>query len=77
MKYFVVVFDTARALLMSVEPFDDATEALHSRFRHEMEHAAESEIEVALLRADSEEAIRETHPRYFAEGTKTSSLTPA
>lgn len=73
MKYFVVVFDTANAERMSLEAFDDPEAALTSRFKHELMHAAESDIEVALLRAASEKAIRDTHPRYFAQGEKTKS----
>lgn len=67
MKYFIVVFDTERGERVSLEEFDDPHAALAARFRHELEHAAESGIEVALLRAVSEKAIRATHQRYFAD----------
>lgn len=66
MKYFVIVFDTERAELLHFESYDDADTALRSRFHHESEHAAESAVEVAVLRAHSKEAIRQTHARYFA-----------
>ncbi len=67
MKYFVIVFDTERAELLHIDSFEDPEQALRARFGYEGAHAAESAIEVAVLRAESEEAIRQTHPRYFAD----------
>jgi hypothetical protein len=72
MKYFVIVYDTEKAELRKFQIFDDGEKAQKVRSEYEREHAAESVIEVVLLRAASEEAIQETHPRYFADPKKKS-----
>lgn len=73
MKYFLIVYNTESGeLLESVRTFSerDLAAALEERFAREREHAAESGIEVVLLRAPSEAAIRSTHGRYFASPSK-------
>lgn len=67
MKYFLIVYNTERAELMDFKVFssEEAAQALAERFRREMQNAAESAVEVVLLRAESENSIRESHGRYF------------
>jgi len=66
MKYFLIVYETRTGQLQELTVFDDSKAALEARFEREMDHAAESSIEVALLRAESEEALHESHARYFS-----------
>ncbi|MCC6385908.1 MAG: hypothetical protein IT302_00845 [Dehalococcoidia bacterium] len=65
MSYFVLVYSRNRGeLLRAIEVFDDShrMDALQRRFELEREYPGE---EVVVLGAESEEAIRETHGRYF------------
>jgi hypothetical protein len=64
-KHFLVVFDRARGEVLREQAFDDAQEALNERFRTEREHARADDIEVVVLTAESPEALRRTHARYF------------
>lgn len=66
MKYFVIEFDTESARLISITEYASAEEALAARLAAEVRHEFPSAIEVVILRAPSEDAIRESHPRYFA-----------
>lgn len=66
MKYFLIVYETRTGQLEELTVFDDSETALAARFEREKEHAAESTIEVALLRAESEEALHDSHARYFS-----------
>lgn len=65
MKYFVLVFDTESGILESMTTHETSAAALSARFESELEHPPTSGIEVVVLRASSEEAVRTTHPRYF------------
>lgn len=64
-SHFLVVFDRARGRVLREEPFEDERAALAERFRVEKEHRADADIEVVVLGADSPEALRRTHARYF------------
>lgn len=66
MKYFLIVYETQSGQVQELTVFDDSAGALEARLEREKEHAAESTIEVALLRAESEEALHESHARYFS-----------
>lgn len=66
MKYFLIVYETQDGQLQELTVFDDSAAALAVRFEREMSHAAESTIEGVLLRAESEEALHESHARYFS-----------
>lgn len=64
-SYFVLVYSRKRGeLLRGIEVFDQAhrTDAMQRRFELEREYPGE---EVVVLGATSEDAIRETHGRYF------------
>ena len=66
MKYFLIAYETRTGQLQELTVFDDSMDALAARFAREMKHAAESSIEIALLRAESEEDLHESHARYFS-----------
>lgn len=65
MPHFLVVFDRTHGRVLREEAFDDEREALAERFRVEREHRDHPEVEVVVLGADSAEALRRTHARYF------------
>jgi len=62
--HFLIVFDRAHGRLLREEVFEDNRDALQERFRAERLHRAD-DVEVVVLTADSEEALRRTHARYF------------
>jgi hypothetical protein len=45
--------------------FDDAKSALNARLKAEEQYSDRSSIEVVVLSAKSEDALRKTHLRYF------------
>ena len=65
MKHFLLVFDRAEGRLLSVTPFTRRGEALQARFEAERLHRADPSVEIVVLNAASEEALRKTHARYF------------
>jgi hypothetical protein len=65
LKYFLVVFDRANGRLLRTDEFADRKTALGARFRLEREYQRADDIEIVVLGARSEEALRHTHSRYF------------
>lgn len=65
MAYFLVVFDRKQGSVLREERFEDQHVAIAERFRTEKEHRDDPDIEVVVLGADSPEALRRTHARYF------------
>lgn len=63
--YFLLVYARTEGRLLREEPFDDHREALVARFEEERAHRGDDNIEVVVLGADSREAMRNTHARYF------------
>ena len=63
--HFLLVFDRLHGRLLSVRAFDDHRQALVERFRAEREHRTDADIEVVVLTASSQDALRRTHARYF------------
>jgi hypothetical protein len=66
MRHFVVVYDR-RFGLRDIQRFTDEEhdQAVKTWFALEDEHRDESDLEVVLLSAASEDVIRHTHGRYF------------
>lgn len=67
MSYFLLVYDRALGQLRELRRFPDSERecALTARFARERQEQGRPEIEVMLLGAASEEALRKTHARYF------------
>lgn len=67
MSYFLIVYDRAAGQLRELRRFPDAEReaALAARFARERREQDHPNIEVMLLGAASEEALRQTHSRYF------------
>jgi hypothetical protein len=69
-KYFLLVFDPAPGDLIAEVEFPDAVSARKARFRVERERMWEGralgdDVEVVVLWAESAQALRRTHARYF------------
>lgn len=72
--HFLIIFDRAHSRLLSEQCFAEHRAALEERFRAERMHQDNPDIEVVVLSAESKEALRLTHARYFQS---TSSLASA
>jgi hypothetical protein len=67
MSYFLLIYDRAAGELRELREFPDEQRetALAARFARERLEQGRPNIEVMLLGAASEEALRKTHSRYF------------
>lgn len=65
--FFLLTYDRSERRLVNMEKFGDNREAAETYGERERQHADRPHIEVVLLGADSERAIRVTHPTYFEE----------
>ena len=63
--HFLLTYDRLERRLANMERFRDGKRAVDAYDEREREFADRPHIEVVLLGADSEEAIRVTHPIYF------------
>ncbi len=67
--FFLIDYDRSRGELSSIEMFDDSerTAAENKRLKRELSlHRKGVKREIVLLQAASEDALKETHGRYFA-----------
>lgn len=74
---FLIEYDRARGDLVRLETFPDSERRRADNARLEMEiglNRDEVEREVVILEAESEEALRRTHRRYFESLTELASL---
>ncbi|MDP9796159.1 hypothetical protein J2S43_004671 [Catenuloplanes nepalensis] len=65
MKHFLLVFDRQQGSILQKTEFADSASALNARFSAEVTYGGNSDIEVVVLGAASETALRRTHSRYF------------
>ncbi|UUX94920.1 hypothetical protein [Aquabacterium sp. J223] len=64
--YFLVEYDRAAGRLDALRPFLDQVQAQEERLATELRHLqAGTDVEVVLLDAPDETALRRTHLRYF------------
>ena len=63
--HFLLTYDRSARRLVNTEQFRDGKKAVDAYGEREREFADRPHIEVVLLGADSERAIRVTHPIYF------------
>lgn len=73
MKAFVLVYHRRQGALLAREEYDEDNEAAASRRRLslEIEHRADPDVEVALIRAESRDALEYSHGNYFATADPT------
>lgn len=79
MKSFLIVYDTRAGTLLNMRVFEAGRddEALRERFREEVAKNANDDVEIVVLRAASEDAIRQSHARYFSSSSELLSSTGA
>ena len=65
--HFLLTYDRTKRCLVEIERFRDGNKAVDRYEKLEHQYADEPHLEVVLLGADSEEAIRVTHPTYFRD----------
>ena len=65
--YFLVTYDRSKARLVELEQFRDGNRAVDLYGERERQYTDQPHMEVVLLGADSEEAVRATHPTYFTD----------
>jgi hypothetical protein len=65
MAHFLLIYDRDAGQLVRQQQYDDAVGAIAARFAAENEFAGRREIEIVALTAESEDALRTTHGRYF------------
>ncbi len=63
--HFLLTYDRSERRLVDMERFHNGRKAVDAYGEREREFADRPHIEVVLLGADSERAIRVTHPIYF------------
>ncbi|MCY3661635.1 MAG: hypothetical protein OXH28_02275 [bacterium] len=63
--HFLITYDRSNRQLLNLERFHNGKKAVDTYGEREREYADRPQIEVVLLGADSEDAIRVTHPVYF------------
>lgn len=76
-KHFLLVFDRSEPRLLHITHFETADKALEERFEAEKRHRGNPGIEVVVLTAESKEALKQTHSRYFATDLSKLTVTPA
>jgi len=63
---FLIEYDRQQGQVVTIEKFDDSEKAENTRLEMELRlNKLGLEHEVVVLEADSEDALRRTHRRYF------------
>lgn len=65
MSSYLIVFDRESSSILEMRQFEDARPALTARFEAEASYSDRPTVEIVVLNARSEEALRRTHLRYF------------
>jgi len=76
---FLIQYDRARGEIITLKTFPDSGKSVAEDTRLEMEiglNRDEVDREVVILEAESEEALRRTHRRYFENLTELASPSP-
>ena len=65
--HFLITYDRSKLCVVDMERFRNGTKAVDRYEQLEHLYADQAHVEVVLLGADSEEAIRVTHSHYFRD----------
>lgn len=65
MKYYVLVYDRRRGVVLEDREHSDRVLALGDRARAIATHLSDPDVEVVLLGAQSRDDLLRTHSRYF------------
>lgn len=67
MQHYLVIYDRRAGKIIRHRRFQAPNTALAARFAAEREYRADPDVEIVVLGADSWDALRETHSRYFED----------
>lgn len=65
MNHYLIVFDRSKSAMLRCEAFKTRNEAVQARFEVERDLGHNADVEVVVLGANSPEALKRTHSRYF------------
>jgi hypothetical protein len=65
--HFLITYDRSKRRMVDMERYRDGKKAVDLYGERERQYADQPHMEVVLLGADSEDAIRATHPTYFRD----------
>jgi hypothetical protein len=67
MRFFVLIYSQSQGRLFDIESYgpESGQAALARRISLDNAYAGQPDVEVVLLSAESEAALRRTHSRYF------------
>jgi hypothetical protein len=65
-NHYLVIYIRSTGTLLRFERYGDSREALDERFAAERKYRGDPDVEIVVLGADSVEALKRTHGRYFA-----------
>jgi hypothetical protein len=67
MRYFLIVYDRKARQIIDFREYESADRdaALADLFEREIRERLQPDLEVVLLTAESQDALRHTHRRYF------------
>ena len=63
--HFLLIYDRKAGKLLRMQEFASSAEALDVRFAAERENDLDPNVEVVVISAASEAALRQSHGRYF------------
>jgi hypothetical protein len=69
-NYYLLVFNRRTGVMLRLEQFAESDVAMSARFAAELEFRGDGDVEVVVLGAESMDALRRTHSRYFNEPRK-------
>lgn len=64
-RHYLLVFDRSAGRLLEQKEYADNAVALAARFELERRYADDPNVEIVVMTADSLDALRATHARYF------------
>jgi hypothetical protein len=62
---YLIIYDRKLSDIIEIRDFDDSKAALSARLEAESTYSDRPEVEIVVLTARSQEALRGTHLRYF------------
>lgn len=65
MNHYLLIFNRRTGVLIRKQQISSSDEAMSARFAAEAQYRDDPDIEVVVLGAQSEDALRRTHSRYF------------
>lgn len=65
MTDFLLIYDRSKRRILEIRRFEDSSQALAAYGESEAANREDQKLEIVLLQAESEEALKRTHGQYF------------